>query len=403
LSLPAAAGEVGGASNLLEKMKLFDVYPLFDITPVKAGGCYVWDDAGNRYLDLYGGHAVISVGHSHPVYVNKINEQLQQIGFYSNSVKIPQQQELADKLGQLSGLDAYQLFLCNSGAEANENALKLASFTTGRKKVISFKKGFHGRTSAVVSITDNPKIIAPVNETDNAVILPLNDIRTVEEHLKAEDVAAVIIEGIQGIGGIHVPDSDFLEQLSVLCKQYGSLLILDEIQSGYGRSGKFFAFQYTKVQPDIITMAKGMGNGFPVGGVLISPELKPWHGMLGTTFGGNYLACAAGIAVLEIMEQEKLVANAFNVGSFLLEELSRISGVKEVRGKGLMIGIEFEEEVKPIRQKLLFEEKIFTGVSGAHIIRLLPPLSLTMDQAAYFMEKFEKVLSELRVHSNEID
>lgn len=384
-------------------MKLFDVYPLFDITPVTAEGCYVWDDAGNRYLDLYGGHAVISIGHSHPVYVSKISEQLQQIGFYSNSVKIPQQQELADKLGQLSGLDDYQLFLCNSGAEANENALKLASFATGRKKVISFKRGFHGRTSAVVSVTDNPRIIAPLNETDNAVILPLNDIKTVEAHLKAEDVAAVIIEGIQGIGGIHVPDPDFLERLSVLCKRYGSLLVLDEIQSGYGRSGKFFAFQYTNVRPDIIAMAKGMGNGFPIGGVLISPELKPWHGMLGTTFGGNYLACAAGIAVLDIMEQENLVVNAQNVGDFLLEELSGISGVKEIRGKGLMIGIEFEEEVKPIRQKLLFEEKIFTGVSGAHIIRLLPPLSLTVEQVSYFIEKFEKVLSELSVHSNEID
>ena len=384
-------------------MKLFDVYPLFDITPVKAEGCYVWDDAGNRYLDLYGGHAVISVGHSHPVYVSKIGEQLQQIGFYSNSVKIPQQQELADKLGQLSGLVDYQLFLCNSGAEANENALKLASFATGRKRVISFKKGFHGRTSAVVAVTDNPKIIAPVNETDNAVILPFNNIEAVEKQLQADDIAAVIIEGIQGIGGIHVPNPDFLEQLSVLCKQHGALLILDEIQSGYGRSGKFFAFQYTKVQPDMITMAKGMGNGFPIGGVLISPQLKPWHGMLGTTFGGNYLACAAGIAVLEIMKQENLVTNAEKVGNFLLQELSRISGVKDVRGKGLMIGIEFDEEVKPIRQKLLFERKIFTGVSGAHIIRLLPPLSLTMEQAAYFIEKFEKVLSELHVHSNEID
>lgn len=381
-------------------MNLFDVYPLFDITPVKAEGCYVWDDAGNRYLDLYGGHAVISVGHSHPKYVAQISEQLQQIGFYSNSVKIPQQQELATKLGQLSGCDDYQLFLCNSGAEANENALKLASFTTGRKKVISFKKGFHGRTSAAVAITDNPKIVAPVNETEHAVILPLNDIAAVEQQLKAEDVAAVIVEGIQGIGGIHVPDSAFLEKLSQLCKQYGSLLVLDEIQSGYGRSGKFFAYQYTAVQPDIITMAKGMGNGFPIGGVLISPELKPWHGMLGTTFGGNYLACAAGIAVLDIMAEEQLVANAEQVGNFLLEKLAAIDGIKEVRGEGLMIGIEFDEEVKPIRQKLLFDEKIFTGVSGAHIIRLLPPLSLTMEQAAYFIEKFEKVLKELAVHSN---
>lgn len=381
-------------------MNLFDVYPLFDITPVKAEGCYVWDDAGNRYLDLYGGHAVISVGHSHPKYVRKISHQLEQIGFYSNSVKIPQQKELADYLGKLSGFDNYQLFLCNSGAEANENALKLVSFTTGRKKVISFKKGFHGRTSAVVSVTDNPKIIAPVNENKNAVLLPLNDIEQVEQHLKAEDVAAVIVEGIQGIGGIHVPDAKFLERLEVLCKQYGSSLILDEIQSGYGRSGKFFAFQYSSVQPDIITMAKGMGNGFPIGGVLISPELKPWHGMLGTTFGGNYLACAAGVAVLEIMEQEKLIENAREVGEYLIQKLSAIADIKEVRGKGLMIGIEFETEVKPIRQKLLFEEKIFTGVSGTHIIRLLPPLTLTIEQADYFLSKFEKVLNELHVHSN---
>jgi acetylornithine aminotransferase len=381
-------------------MNLFDVYPLFDITPVKAEGCFVWDDQENCYLDLYGGHAVISVGHSHPVYVEKISSQLQQIGFYSNSVKIPQQQELADKLGQLSGFDDYQLFLCNSGAEANENALKLASFVTGRKKVVSFKKGFHGRTSAVVSVTDNPKIIAPVNETENAVILPFNDLEQVEQHLKAEDVAAVIIEGIQGIGGINIPGPGFLEGLEVLCKKYGSLLVLDEIQSGYGRSGKFFAFQYTNVKPDIITTAKGMGNGFPIGGVLIGPELKPWHGMLGTTFGGNYLACAAGIAVLDIMKEEKLVENAEKVGDFLLKKLSEIKTVKEVRGKGLMIGIEFEEEVKPIRQKLLSEERIFTGVSGTNVIRLLPPLTLTMEQAFYFIEKFEKVLNEVLVHSN---
>ena len=381
-------------------MKLFDVYPLFDITPVKGDGCYVWDDEGTRYLDLYGGHAVISVGHSHSVYVEKITNQLQQIGFYSNSVKIPQQKELADKLGKLSEFDDYQLFLCNSGAEANENALKLASFASGRKKVISFKKGFHGRTSAVVSVTDNPKIIAPVNETENAVILPFNDLEQVEQHLKAEDVAAVIVEGIQGIGGIHVPDPDFLEGLQTLCKQYGSLLILDEIQSGYGRSGKFFAFQCTNVKPDIITVAKGMGNGFPIGGVLISPELKPWYGMLGTTFGGNYLACAAGIAVLDIMAQENLVGNAEKVGNYLIEKLSAFKQVKEVRGKGLMIGIEFEEEIKPIRQKLLFDEKIFTGVSGAHIIRLLPPLTLSMEQADFFLEKFAKVLDEIFVHSN---
>lgn len=381
-------------------MNLFDVYPLFDITPVKAEGCYVWDDQDVRYLDLYGGHAVISIGHSHPKYVTKITEQLQQIGFYSNSVKIPQQKELADKLGQLSGFDSYQLFICNSGAEANENALKLASFVNGRKKVISFKKGFHGRTSAVVSVTDNPKIIAPINENEHAIILPLNDIEQVEQYLKLEDVAVVIIEGIQGIGGIHVPDPTFLEALETCCKKYGTLLVLDEIQSGYGRSGKFFAFQHTSVKPDIITVAKGMGNGFPIGGVLISPELKPWHGMLGTTFGGNYLACAAATAVLDIMGQEQLVENAQKVGDFLIEKISEIDQVKEVRGKGLMIGIEFEEPIKPIRQRLLFEEKIFTGVSGTNIIRLLPPLTLSMEQAHFFLGKFEKVINESQVHSS---
>ncbi len=378
-------------------MELFNVYPLFDITPVKAEGCYVWDDLGNRYLDLYGGHAVISVGHSHPVYEDKINQQLQQIGFYSNSVQIPQQKQLADKLGKLSGFEDFQLFLCNSGAEANENALKLASFSTGKKKVISFKKGFHGRTSAVVSVTDNPKIIAPVNENENAIILPFNNIEQVELHLKAEDVAAVIVEGIQGIGGIHVPDPEFLEGLEVLCKKHGALLILDEIQSGYGRSGKFFAFQYTHVKPDVITIAKGMGNGFPVGGVMIKPELKPWFGMLGTTFGGNYLACAASQAVLDIMESEKLVENAAGVGEYLIEKLSTFDEIKEIRGKGLMIGLEFEGPIKEIRTKLLFEKKIFTGVSGTNVIRLLPPLSLTIEQADLFLDKFKKVLSEAAV------
>jgi len=376
-------------------MKLFDVYPLFNITPVKAEGAYVWDSEGNKYLDLYGGHAVISVGHSHPHYVQRISDQLNQIGFYSNSVVIPQQQELADKLGELSGYDDFQLFLCNSGAEANENAIKLASFVTGRKKIISFGKGFHGRTSAAVAITDNPKIIAPVNESDNAIILPLNDIDQVVLHLKAEDVAAVIVEGIQGIGGIRVPNPAFLEELERQCKQYGTLLILDEIQSGYGRSGKFFAFQYTNIKPDLITMAKGMGNGFPIGGLLIQPELKPWHGMLGTTFGGNYLACAAGIAVLEIMKQENLLENATRVGKYLMEKLAGYKQIKEVRGYGLMIGLEFEEPIKDIRQKLLRDEKIFTGVSGTNIIRLLPPLNLTMEQAEYFIAKFDKVLNEL--------
>ncbi len=373
-------------------MELFDVYSLLDITPVKAEGCYLWDDKGNKYLDLYGGHAVISIGHSHPHYIRTLTGQLEQIGFYSNSVKIPQQKELADRLGRVSGFDHYQLFLCNSGAEANENAIKLASFLTGRRKVASFSKAFHGRTSGAVSITDNPKITAPFNETGNAVLLPWLDAQQVEEQLKAGDTAAVIIEGIQGVGGIRVPDAAFLETLGRLCKQYGALLILDEVQSGYGRSGKFFAFQHSAVVPDLITMAKGMGNGFPIGGVLINPELKPWIGMLGTTFGGNYLACAAGIAVLDVIEQEKLVENAAKTGSYLLQELAGFKQIREVRGLGLMIGMEFDEPVKAIRQKLIEEEKVFTGFSGTNVIRLLPPLTLSIQQAADFLSKFEKVL-----------
>jgi acetylornithine/N-succinyldiaminopimelate aminotransferase len=379
----------------LENMKLFDVYPLFDITPVKAEGCYVWDDQGRKYLDLYGGHAVISIGHSHPDYVQKIADQLNKIGFYSNSVRNPLQHELAEKLGKLSGCGDYQLFLCNSGAEANENALKLASFITGKKKIISYKKGFHGRTSAAVSITDNPKIIAPVNETDNAIILPFNDIEASEEALKNGNVAAVIVEGIQGIGGIHVPDAEFLEQLKKLTEKYVAALILDEIQSGYGRSGKFFAFQHTDVQPDIITMAKGMGNGFPVGGVLIQPEIEPWYGMLGTTFGGNHLACAAAISVLEVMNNEKLVENAQNVGNYLFEKLTEMDADFELRGKGLMIGMEFKFPIKEIRQRLLFDYGIFTGVSGQNIIRLLPPLSLTIQQANEFLAAFEAVYTDV--------
>ncbi len=372
-------------------MKLFDVYPLFNITPVKAKGCQVWDSKGNRYLDMYGGHAVISIGHSHPNYVDKISNQLTQIGFYSNSIRNPLQQELADKLGALSGCNDYQLFLCNSGAEANENALKLASFITGKKKIISYKKGFHGRTSAAVSITDNPKIIAPVNESDNAIILPFNDIRATEEALKNGNVAAVIVEGIQGIGGIHVPDAGFLVELKKLTEKYVAALILDEIQSGYGRSGKFFAFQHTPVNPDIITMAKGMGNGFPVGGVLIQKEIGAWHGMLGTTFGGNHLACAASIAVLDVMKNEKLIENASKIGNYIMQELAAMDGDFEVRGLGLMIGIEFTFPIKEIRNRLLFDYGIFTGVSGQNIIRLLPPLSLTVQEANEFLAAFSEV------------
>lgn len=373
-------------------MNLFDVYPLFDITPVKALGEYVWDSNGQKYLDLYGGHAVISIGHSQPRYVKKLSEQLQNIAFYSNSVQIPQQKELAQRLARLSGCNDYQLFLVNSGAEANENAIKVASFATGRKKILSFGKAFHGRTSAAVAVTDNPKIIAPANETDHACIVPFGDIHAAEQELKSEAYAAVIIEGIQGVGGIRIPEPAFLENLAALCKQYGTKLILDEIQSGYGRSGKFFAYQYANVKPDLITMAKGMGNGFPIGGVLIAADIKPWHGMLGTTFGGNFLACAAANAVLEVLEEEKLIAHADKMGSYLMQKLRAIPAISEVRGYGLMIGLEFKEEVKLIRQRLLHEEHIFTGVSGTHTIRLLPPLTLTQEQADFFLAKLRKLL-----------
>lgn len=372
-------------------MELFDVYPLFDIEIVKGEGCYTYDDQGNKYLDLYGGHAVISVGHSHPHYVQRVSEQLKQLGFYSNSVQNKLQHDLADKLGKASGYDDYSLFLINSGAEANENALKLASFHNGRKKVVSFKRSFHGRTSAAVQVTDNPKIIAPVNEDMYTVYVDFNDIDTIRTLLEKKDICAVIIEGIQGVGGIQIPDFDFLKQLRAVCSETGTVLIVDEIQSGYGRSGKFFAHQHAGIRPDIITIAKGMGNGFPVGGVLISPEFKPFYGMLGTTFGGNHLACAASIAVLEIFEKESLVENAATIGDFLISELKKIPGIKEVRGLGLMIGIEFEQPIKEIRSRLLFDEKVFTGVSGTNVIRLLPPLCLTKEEAEVFLSKLKKV------------
>lgn len=375
-------------------MKLFDVYPLFDITPVKATGCYVEDEKGTTYLDLYGGHAVISIGHSHPLYVKKIAEQVSKIGFYSNSVQNPLQQELADKLGEISGYADYQLFLVNSGAEANENAIKLASFVTGRKKFIAYKKGFHGRTSAAVALTDNPKIIAPVNESPNAVLLPFNDIEETEKQLKNNDIAAVIVEGIQGIGGIHMPDYHFLEQLGVITKKYGSMLILDEIQSGYGRSGRFFAHQFSNVKPDIISMAKGMGNGFPVGGILIHPDIKPWFGMLGTTFGGNHLACAASIAVLDVIKSEKLIENAQITGDYIMKQLKNSDNRFKIRGLGLMIGIESENPVTEIRKKLLHKHQVFTGVSGQNIIRLLPPLCLKKTEADIFLEAFKKTISD---------
>ena len=373
-------------------MKLFDVYPLFNINIVKGEGCYVWDETGTKYLDLYGGHAVISIGHSHPHYVDMITKQVAQLGFYSNSVINKLQQEVATRLGVLSGYDDYSLFLINTGAEANENALKLASFHNGRTRIISFSKSFHGRTSLAVEATDNPKIIAPINNNAHTSYLPLNDIEVVKAELSMNDVCAVIIEGIQGVGGIKLPDDDFLKELREACTATNTVLILDEIQSGYGRSGKFFAHQYAGIKPDIITVAKGIGNGFPIAGVLISPIFKPVYGMLGTTFGGNHLACAAALAVIDVIEKDHLTENAAQVGQYLLQQLKTFSQIKDVRGRGLMIGLEFEEPVKEIRNKLLYEEKVFTGVSGTNVIRLLPPLCLSIEQADEFLQRFKKVL-----------
>lgn len=373
-------------------MKLFDVYPLFDINIVRGKGCHVWDDKGQEYLDLYGGHAVISIGHTHPHYVEAISKQVAALGFYSNSVINKLQQEVADRLGAMCGYDDYQLFLINSGAEANENALKLASFHNGRTRVVSFAKAFHGRTSLAVEVTNNPKIIAPVNDNGHVVYLPLNDTEAMKAELAKGDVCAVIIEGIQGVGGIQMPTTEFMQAIRTECDKYSTVFIVDEIQSGYGRSGKFFAHQYHGIRPDMITMAKGIGNGFPMGGVLISPKFKPVYGQLGTTFGGNHLACAAAIAVLDVMKEEHLVENAAKVGAHLLEELKNFKGIKEVRGKGLMIGLEFEEPVKELRSKLLFEQKVFTGVSGTSVIRLLPPLCLSMDEADDFLNRLHRIL-----------
>ena len=366
-------------------MNLFDVYPLFDVEIVRGKGCRVYDTHGTEYLDFYGGHAVISIGHTHPRYVQGLERQVEQLGFYSNSVVNRLQAEVAERLGALSGYEDYSFFMINSGAEANENALKLASFHTGRRKVVAFGKSFHGRTSAAVRVTDNPKIVAPLNEGFEVEFLPLDDIDAVRRVLSRGDVCAAVIEGIQGVGGIRVPRPDFQQQLSEACKQTGTVLILDEIQSGYGRSGRFFAHQYAGIRPDLITVAKGMGNGFPVGGVLISPMFKPVYGMLGTTFGGNHLACAASLAVLDVIEEEHLVDNAAKVGGYLLEELRKIPQIKEVRGQGLMIGLEFEEPVKELRSRLLFDRHVFTGVSGANTIRLLPPLCLTVAEADEFL------------------
>lgn len=373
-------------------MNLFNVYPRWHIEPVKAEGCKIYDKDGNEYLDFYGGHAVISIGHSHPKYVKKISDQVAKIGFYSNSVLIPLQDEYAEKLGKISGYPDYFLFLVNSGAEANENAIKLASFHTGRKKVVSFQGAFHGRTAAAVKATDIPKYWAPMNDDMEVIFLPWNDIGRVRETLQKKDISSVIIEGIQGIGGIRIPETEFLKELSAICEETGTVLILDEIQSGYGRSGKFFAHQYADIKPDIITIAKGMGNGFPVSGVLISPKLEAIHGQLGTTFGGNHLACAAALAVVEVMDEDKLTENAAEVGKYLLSELKKLPGIKDVRGKGLMIGVEFEENIKPLRDKLLFEEKVFTGATGTTIFRLLPPLCITKADADEFLQRFKRVL-----------
>ena len=373
-------------------MKLYDVYPLFDINIVKGKGCHVWDEKGEEYLDLYGGHAVISIGHAHPHYVEMISNQVAQLGFYSNSVINKLQQELADRLGELSGYDDYQFFLINSGADANENALKLASFYNGRTRVLVQEKAFHGRTSLAVEATHNPKIIAPINANGHVTYLPMNDLPAWEAELAKGDVCAVMIECIQGVGGIRLVTPEFMEGLRTLCDKYDTILICDEIQCGYGRSGKFFAHQHTGVRPDIITVAKGIGNGFPMGGVLISPKFTPVYGQLGTTFGGNHLACAAAIAVLDVMKQEGLVENAAKVGAYLMEELKKFPQIKEVRGQGLMIGMEFDEPIKDIRRRLLFEQKVFTGVSGTNVIRLLPPLCLSMAEAEEFLKRFKQAL-----------
>lgn len=371
-------------------MKLFDVYPLYDINIVKGKGCRVWDEKGTEYLDLYGGHAVISIGHAHPHYVDKVSKQVAQLGFYSNSVVNALQQELAIRLGKASGYDDYALFLVNSGAEANENALKLASFYNGRTRVISFNKAFHGRTSLAVEATDNPKIIAPINHNGHVAYLPLNEIEAVKAELQKKDVCAVMIEGIQGVGGIQIPDDTFMKQLREVCTETDTVLILDEIQSGYGRSGKFFAHQYAGIRPDMITVAKGIANGFPMSGVLISPKFTPVYGQLGTTFGGNHLGCAAALAVLDVIEEEQLVDNAAAVGAYLMQELKKIPQIKEVRGRGLMIGLEFAEPIKELRSRLIYDEHVFTGASGTNVLRLLPPLCLTKEEANLFLERLNK-------------
>ena len=376
-------------------MKLFDVYPLIPVTIVRAEGSRLWDDEGTEYLDLYGGHAVISIGHSHPHYVKRISEQLSSLGFYSNSIQIPIQQALANKLAEQSCLHEYQLFLVNSGAEANENAIKMASFSTQKSGFISFSGAFHGRTSAAVALTDNPKLIAPCNAREDFHILPWGDLEAVEKVLAKNSIAGILMEGIQGVGGIQVPRPEFLLGLAKLAKQWGAKLILDEVQSGYGRTGRFFAHQWVDgFQPDLITVAKGMGNGFPLGGLLLSPEFKPSYGLLGTTFGGNHVACAAGLAVLEVMEKEKLQENALLLGEKLMAALKSVPGVKEVRGKGLMVGIDLDRDAAPVRNELVSRFKIFTGSAATkETIRILPPLSIQWNQLHSFVDALKQALN----------
>jgi acetylornithine/N-succinyldiaminopimelate aminotransferase len=376
-------------------MNLFDVYPLNDIVIDKAQGSYVWDDKGQKYLDLYGGHAVISIGHTNEYYVDSIEAQLRRVAFYSNSVKIPLQVQLAEKLGKVSGKEEYNLFLCNSGAEANENALKLASFYNGRKKVVAFSKAFHGRTSLAVAVTDNPNIVAPVNKTDNVVFLPFNDEAALQKYFdeNGNDVSSVIIEGIQGVGGINVATDSFLQLIRNLCDKYNAVYIADSVQCGYGRTGKFYSQDFSGADADIYTMAKGMGNGFPVAGISIAPKLKAKHFMLGTTFGGNHLACAAALAVLEIIEQDNLMLNAATVGNYLIAELKKLPQIIEVRGKGLMIGIVLPEELKEVKRNLLFKHKIFTGEAKPNVIRLLPALNITKLEADIFLDAIKKELN----------
>ncbi|WP_299438698.1 aminotransferase class III-fold pyridoxal phosphate-dependent enzyme [uncultured Aquimarina sp.] len=374
-------------------MKLFDVYPLYDVEPVNAYDSIVVGKDGNEYLDLYGGHAVISVGHGHPHYVKRLKEQIEKIGFYSNAVQNSLQSQLADKLGELSGCNEYQLFLCNSGAEANENALKLASFYTGKSRVVSFDNGFHGRTSAAVAATDNAKINSPLNKQQNVTFLPLNDLELVDKELKKGDVCAVIIEPIQGVGGLDEGTTEFFKGLEKLCRKYNVVLILDEVQTGFGRTGKFFAYQHHGITPDIISIAKGMGNGFPIGGILIAPHIEPSYGLLGTTFGGNHLACTAALSVLEILETENLIDNAKLTGDYFISQATRLPGVKKVKGKGLMLGLEFDFEVGDLRKKLIYDEHIFTGGAiNKKLLRILPPLTIGKAEIDQFIKALQKVL-----------